>query len=82
VTRSYRLSVIPLLLFALGADLSVEQDAVFRTAAWLRKEVGEARLADWTRLVQAYLVSFHAGGVIQDIVGQLSHGTTREEAGP
>ena len=71
-TRSYRLSVMPLLLFALGPDLSVKKDAISRAAALLREEAEGAGLSDWIRLVRAYLVIFHPGGVVQDIVDQLS----------
>ena len=69
-TRRYLLSVMPLLLFALRPDLSVNQDAISRAAALLREEAGEAGLPDWVRLVQAYLVAYHPGGVVQDIVDQ------------
>lgn len=80
-TRSSSLSVMPLLLFGLGPDLSVKQDAISRAAVLLRKGVGGAGLSDWVRLVQAYLVAFHPGGVVQDIVSRLTDSAAFPGAG-
>jgi hypothetical protein len=71
MTRRHLLSIMPLLLFGLTSDLSVRPDALSRAATLLGKENGGSGLSEWIRLVQVYLVAFHPGGVVQDIVSQL-----------